>query len=103
MTASDRDPLTVEGVQAAHQFVVRDSRMPRDVGCTCGWTQPSDDHNAARHAAHVAEALEPVIRAREAAAWDEGYVGFREDARACIREGRDIESRNPFREVQSHE
>ena len=30
---------------------------PRDVGCDCGWRQPSDDHNQDRHNAHLADVL----------------------------------------------
>lgn len=64
-------------VLAGHQLV--GISLHKDAHCTgsgCGWTPTSSFlFPAADHRTHVAAMLAPVIREREAAAWD-----------ACVRE-----------------
>lgn len=53
----------IADVLVQHQFRVTNVQPgSRWVGCTCGWEQPEDNHNAQRHADHVAA----ILDAREA-------------------------------------
>ena len=69
-------------VLAEHMHKGYDSRAIR---CVCGWEAPSkygvDPFIA--HRAHVAEALAPVFREAEAAAWDEGHRLTRPHSDLC--------------------